>query len=163
MEVGCWSIQGLWLNETSWHGQCSTKETPHTIESNEGCSKQLGMCMLKGCRPLAHIYTFSGGANSNDFWASTCQLQLAQMASCKTDFLCTLMLQVKIKFVKMVSTWVDSQCPLPPERQLQEKFLGMATMTDFGSRICSTRKQYNIQATMTAYCTTKSKQYSINS
>ena len=61
MEVGCWSIQGLWLNETSWHGQCSTKETPHTIESHEGCSKQLGMCMLKGCRPLAHIYTFSGG------------------------------------------------------------------------------------------------------
>ena len=29
-------------------------------------------------------------ARWNDFWANTCQLQLAQMTSCKTDFLCTL-------------------------------------------------------------------------
>ena len=30
------------------------------------------------------------GASFNDHWASTCYLQLAQMASCKADFLCTL-------------------------------------------------------------------------
>ena len=30
------------------------------------------------------------GASWNEFWASTCQLQLAQMATSKTDFLCTL-------------------------------------------------------------------------
>ena len=30
------------------------------------------------------------GASWNEFWASACQLQLAQMATCKTDFLCTL-------------------------------------------------------------------------
>ena len=30
------------------------------------------------------------GASWNDLWASTCYLQLAQMAGCKTDFLCTL-------------------------------------------------------------------------
>ena len=30
------------------------------------------------------------GASSNDLWASTCYLQLARMAGCKTDFLCTL-------------------------------------------------------------------------
>ena len=29
-------------------------------------------------------------ARWNDFWANTCQLQLARMASCRTDFLCTL-------------------------------------------------------------------------
>ena len=31
-----------------------------------------------------------GGGSLNDHWASTCYLQLAQMASCKADFLCTL-------------------------------------------------------------------------
>ena len=31
------------------------------------------------------------GASWNDLWASTCYLQLARMAGCKTDFLCTLM------------------------------------------------------------------------
>ena len=30
------------------------------------------------------------GASWNDLWASTCYLQLARMAGCKTDFLCTL-------------------------------------------------------------------------
>ena len=30
------------------------------------------------------------GASSNDVWASKCYLRLARMASCKTDFLCTL-------------------------------------------------------------------------
>ena len=30
------------------------------------------------------------GASWNDLWASTCYLQLARMACCKTDFLCTL-------------------------------------------------------------------------
>ena len=30
------------------------------------------------------------GASWNDIWASKCKLQLAWMASCKNDFLCTL-------------------------------------------------------------------------
>ena len=30
------------------------------------------------------------GATRNDLWASTCYRQLARMAGCKTDFLCTL-------------------------------------------------------------------------
>ena len=30
------------------------------------------------------------GASWSDFWASTCQLQLSRMESCKTDFLCNL-------------------------------------------------------------------------
>ena len=33
-------------------------------------------------------------ANWNDFWASTCWLQLAQMAGSKTDFLCTLVMMI---------------------------------------------------------------------
>ena len=36
----------------------------------------------------AHQNVF--GASWNEFWASTCHLQLARMASCKTDFRCTL-------------------------------------------------------------------------
>ena len=33
-------------------------------------------------------------ASKNDFWASRCWLQLAQRASCKINFLCTLILHV---------------------------------------------------------------------
>ena len=38
-------------------------------------------------------------ANWNDLWATTCYLQLARMAGCKTDFLCTL---ARIKIVVVV-------------------------------------------------------------
>ena len=37
-------------------------------------------------------------ASGNAFWASTCWLQLAQMASSKTDFLCTLVMMIMITF-----------------------------------------------------------------
>ena len=36
------------------------------------------------------------GASSNDLWASTCYLQIARIAGCKTDFLCTLGLCVPL-------------------------------------------------------------------
>ena len=37
----------------------------------------------------------------NDLWASTCYLQLAPMAGCKTDFLCTLHLPHEQKFINL--------------------------------------------------------------
>ena len=42
------------------------------------------------------------GASWNEFWASACQLQLAQMATCKTDFLCTLDVSLFTTYIKSV-------------------------------------------------------------
>lgn len=42
------------------------------------------------------------GASWNEFWASACQLQLAQMATCKTDFLCTLDVALFTTYIKSV-------------------------------------------------------------
>ena len=48
------------------------------------------------------------GASWNDLWASTCQLQLARMTGCKTDFLCTLVMLVtsKILETKCINKWL---------------------------------------------------------
>ena len=42
------------------------------------------------------------GASWNEFWASACQLQLARMATCKTDFLCTLDVALFTTYIKSV-------------------------------------------------------------
>ena len=44
--------------------------------------------LQKNCNQSCSSILFQ--ASWNDFWACTCWVQLAWMASCKTDFLCTL-------------------------------------------------------------------------
>ena len=43
----------------------------------------------KNCEIINSAHQKVFGASSNDVWASKCYLQLAHMASCQTDFLCT--------------------------------------------------------------------------
>ena len=47
----------------------------------------------KNCE-INSVHQKAFGAGWNDVWASKCQLQLARMASCKNDFLCSLHLQM---------------------------------------------------------------------
>ena len=49
-----------------------------------------GFKLQKNCEIINSAHQKVFGASSNDVWASKCYLQLACMASCKTDFLCTL-------------------------------------------------------------------------
>ena len=46
--------------------------------------------LKRNCEINLLIKTFLGLVEINDVWASKCQLQLARMAGCKCDFLCTL-------------------------------------------------------------------------
>ena len=54
----------------------------------------------------AHQNVF--GASSNDVWASKCYLQLARMASCKTDFLCTLLCLLQLYLMYSTRSKVTS-------------------------------------------------------